>query len=58
MSVVVTAAIISADLAATVVYRRHADGSTFSPTSHFLLGTIWGWWVLIIFRVAKKGSAS
>ena len=43
--------LISADLAATVLYRRHADWKyIFRLLPYFLLGTIWGWWVFDYFQ--------
>ena len=47
--------LISADLAATVVYRRHADWKyIFRLLPYFLLGTIWGWWVFDYFQGGEE----
>ena len=48
--------LISADTAATLVYRRYADWGYILRCSFLLIGTVLGWWVFITFRLGIIGS--
>ena len=50
--------LISADTAATVVYRRHADwGYILRLLPFFLIGTVLGWWVFDYFQAGDDRVA-
>ena len=51
--------LISADVATTGVYRRHADWKYIMRLLPcFLVGTILGWWVFDYFQGGDTGSSS
>ena len=51
--------LISADLAATIVYRRHADWKyIFRLLPCFLIGTVLGWWVFDYFQGGEDERVS